>query len=109
MRSSSVEAQLVMLGADALGDQPRVGELVAVAAVVAVVADRERLDRPRLPLREERGVRARVDAAREEDADRDVAHLAQAHRGAQLVEDALGEISSSEQPTSATASSHGSQ
>ena len=39
----------MVLGADALGHLPRVVELVAVALVVAFVADRERLHRPVSP------------------------------------------------------------
>ncbi len=81
----------MVLGADAPRDELRVPELVPVALVIGVIADRERLDRGLLPLGEERGVRARVDAAGEEDADRDVAHLAQADRGAELLEDTAGD------------------
>ena len=67
-------------------------QLVLVALVVALVADRERLDRPRLALGEERRVGARVDAAGEEDADRHVADLAELHGRAKLGHEPLGDL-----------------
>ena len=80
---------LVMIGADLARHPTSPLELVRIRGVVLVVADRERLDRRRIAFGEERSIRARVDAARQEHADRHVADLPKLHRDAQLVEHAL--------------------
>ena len=64
----------------ALGDQPRVGELVERALLEA---DRERPHRLGALLRRERRQRGRVDPAREQDADGDVGEQVRPHGVAQ--------------------------
>ena len=68
-RRVGLEHELVVVRAVALGDEPRVGELVERALLEA---DRERAERLGALLRGQRGQRRRVDPAREQHADRDV-------------------------------------
>ena len=63
---------LVVVGAEALGDEPRVGQLV-VRGEGAREADRDGRDAPARDLPHARHDRARIDAARQEDAERHVA------------------------------------
>ena len=78
----------MVVGAVALGEQPREAALVEAALVEA---DRERAHRAR-PLGGERGERARVDPAREQDADGHVGDQVGADRVAQPIEQLLGEL-----------------
>ena len=73
----------------ALGDEPRVGELVERALLEA---DRERVQRIVRLLGGERGEQRGVDAAGEQDADRDVADEMRAHRVAQPRAQLLDEL-----------------
>ena len=69
------DAELVVVAAEALGDQPRVRQIVEVLLrAEALEADRERLQRAIDQPAHERDVGARVDAARQEAPDRDVGH-----------------------------------
>src|SRR5581483_6290106 len=72
--------ELLVVGRVAPRDEPHVGQLVEGALGEA---DRERPQRLAELLRRERGERRRVDAAREQDADRDVADEVGAHRVAE--------------------------
>ena len=83
----------MVVRADLGSHLPREVQLVGVALVLALVADAERLDRQRLALGEQRGVRAGVDAAGQEDADRNVTDLAQRHGLAQLGQHPLLDLS----------------
>ena len=80
-----VDQHLAVIGAVALGDAARVVQLVQVPGVLALVADRERVDRQVAALGHQRRARARVDAAGQEHAEGNVAHHAIAHGGAQAI------------------------
>ena len=73
-----VDQDLVMVGPEPLGDQPRVPALVV--ARVLVGGDRERPHRLVDQLRHQRDVGGRVDAAGQEYAERDVGHHPFANR-----------------------------
>ena len=73
-----------------VGDEPRVGELVARAGLRE--ADRERLHRPVHLLRHQRDDQARVEAAAEHRAERHVAHQPQADGLLELGEQALAPL-----------------
>ena len=81
--------QLVVVRPVALGDEPRV---VALVEAALREADRERVHRLRRLLRRERRERGRVDAAREEDADRHVREEMRPHRVAQPRAQLLDEL-----------------
>ena len=81
--------QLVVLGAVPLGDQARVGALVEAPLCET---DRERVHRLRRLLSRERCKRRRVDAAGEEDADRDVREEMCPHRVAKPRPELLDEL-----------------
>ena len=70
-----LEQELVVLGPEPLGHEPRVARLVVVRLREA---DRERLHRARVQPRHGRHDRARIDAAAQERAQRHVAHEVQA-------------------------------
>ena len=78
----------MVVGPEALGDDPRQGSLVELALVEA---DRERAHLPR-GLRGERGQHARVDPAREEDADGHVGDQVRPNRVAQPLAQLLGQL-----------------
>ena len=81
--------QLVVVRRVALGDEPRVGALVEAPLLEA---DRERVHGLGRLLRGERGEHGRVDAAREQHADRDVGEQMRAHRVAQPRAQLLDEL-----------------
>ena len=72
------ELELVVLGAEHVGDETRIGELVAVACLLE--ADRERLHRAIHQLRHQRHDQARVEPSAQHRTERDVAHQSQANR-----------------------------
>ena len=83
---------LVVLGADLLRHHARVRQLALVRSVLGVIPDAERPHRHAVAFREQPRVGAGVDPAGQKHADRNVAHLAQPHRGPQLGDDTLGDL-----------------
>src|SRR6185312_4932863 len=78
------DRDLAMVATELRGDSTRERQVVKVLArTEAGEPDRERLERAVDELAHERDVRARVDSAAEQSADRDVAHHSLANRGAQ--------------------------